>query len=184
MKAIGAIGLIATVLAGCTAQPEAVPRATAYPRPALPDTASAPYSIGAVNARLCAGVQIDAPRNGWLTATYPTLSASIHISVTDTTTAAIEQMKANRMQRLMLNVGDCPSRNREFVSAGGFAAIITTANASATPVQFLATDNERIVVSGAVFMPSTATASYDSIAPIIEFFEQEATRFLNTLCYE
>lgn len=181
---VGIALLIAAIAGGCTSQPEAVPRATAYPRVALPDTASAPYSIGVVNGRLCAAATVDTPRCGWLTATYPTVGARLHISVTDTTAAALEQVKANRMQRLLLNAADCPTTNREFTTSAGFTAMVATTTHSATPVQFLATYGCHIVVSGAVFMPAAATAAADSVAPIIQFFEGEATRLLLTLRHE
>lgn len=182
--AAGIALLLAAIAGGCTAQPEAVPRATAYPRAALPDTASVPYSIGAVSGRLCAAATVDTPRRGWLTAAYPAVGAQLHISVTDTTAAALEQVKANRMQRLLLNAGDCPTTNREFTTSAGFTAMVATTAHSATPVQFLATDGSHIVVSGAVFMPAAATAAADSVAPIIHFFESEATRLLLTLRHE
>lgn len=185
MKTAASIALImAAIAGGCTDRPEAVPRAVAYPRAALPDTAAVPYSIGAVSGRLSAAATVDAPRRGWLTAGYPTVGAQLHISVTDTTAAALEQVKANRMQRLLLNAGDCPTTNREFTTVAGFTSLVATTAHSATPVQFLATDGRHIVVSGAVFMPAAADAAPDSVAPIIEYFEHEATRLLLTLRHE
>lgn len=184
MRTALAIALMAAIAGGCTDRPAAVPRATGYPRPALPDTVSVPYSIGPVSARLSAAAAIAAPRPGWLTATYPTVGAQLHISVTDTTTEALEQVKANRMQRLLLNAGDAPTTNREFTTSGGFTAMVASTAHAATPVQFLATDGRSIVVSGAVFMPAAASAAPDSVAPIIEYFEHEATRLLITLRHE
>ena len=184
MKAAIVISALIACVSSCAPQPEAVPRATAYPRPALPDTASTTTQIGSITTRICAQAIVAQPRSDWLSVSFPTLNASIHITATDTTAQALQQVKANRMQRLMLNIGSATSSNREFTTANGFDAIITTAPHSPTPVQFLATDQSTIVVSGAVYIPEANIAAPDSIAPVIQFFEHEALRIITSIRHD
>lgn len=182
--------ILPTMLAGCTGRGDdnIVPRRTAYPRPALPDTAMAatgcaPGLYLEANARAV----IESPRPGWINVAYPGLGARIHITVTPVTAADVADVRANRMQRLSLNEGDRRSEHREWTNAAGFDILVARTEASSTPLQFLATDDSSAVVSGAVYFadPAVATTeSADSIRPILDAIERDIATSLSRLRHD
>lgn len=162
----------------------AFPRPTAYPRPNLPDTMlifpeNLPLRF-AVNAEAV----ISEPRPGWLDVAYPTLGATAHITFSEVGGDRMEDAKANRMQRLLLNAGDSPTDFSEFSNRAGFDIVMARTPGSSTPVQFIATDNSAWLVSGAVYIPASGSQSAtDSIKPVVKAVQSDIQRALNSLDY-
>ena len=175
------------ILASCAGSDErtSVPRRTAYPRPQLPDTAMVLAADAPLGFRVNAEAEAVAPRPGWLDIVYPRLGASVHVSFTPTDTSAVASVRENRMERLMLNIGDSHATNTEFVNPAGFDVLLTEAEGSLTPLQFLATDDSAWVVSGAVyFADPKAAAAVDSMRPIVKALRRDLLEALKSLNYK
>lgn len=159
-----------------------VPRRTAYPRPQLPDTAMIASRQAPMHFLVNAEARDTAPRPGWLDVAYPTLGASVHVSFTATDPLNIKAVKENRMERLMLNLGDAHAANSEFVNPAGYDILLSEAEGSLTPLQFLATDDSAWVVSGAVyFADPQAAEAVDSMRPIISALRRDLLKSLENL---
>ncbi|MGM9860823.1 MAG: hypothetical protein ACI31C_08720 [Muribaculaceae bacterium] len=179
MRATVAI-ILAALLAACAGNPDAVPRRYAYPRVATLDTAMVDVDSLLIHFCVNADAVTDRPRPDWLDVRYPAFGATWHISFTSSDD--LEEVKANRMQRLLLNAGDLPFRRDEWLNPAGMDILALVVEGAATPLQFLATDNASIVVSGAlVFDDPRACANIDSISPIINILEEDMLRSLQSL---
>jgi len=175
---------IILMLTGCggSDSQRAIPRRTAYPRPQLPDTVLATYEKAPLHFEINADANTVMPRKGWLDISYPMLGATVHVTFTETTAENIDEIRRNRMERLMLNSGDRPSTHSEFTNPSGFDVLIAETDGATTPLQFLATDSRRWVVSGAVyFNDPDAGASYDSIHPMVDALRRDITKAMTAL---
>lgn len=176
----------ASALGACTGNggKTLIPLPTAYPRPNLPDTAMIITAETPLIFPVNAQARIGNPREGWIDVAYPTLGATTHITFTHTTASEIEEVKKNRMERLMLNAGDRPVDFSEFTNRAGFSIMTAYSEGSTTPLQFLATDDSIWVVSGAVYFasPAAVTAS-DSIRPMVNAIRRDILRALTELDY-
>lgn len=160
----------------------AVPRRTAYPRVALADTAMVTADSVPVRFDVSAAARVSHPAPGWLDVAYPMYGATVHVTFTTVTAATVDAVRVNRMERLMLNMGDNPGQRHEFVNDAGYDVLAVLCDAGSTPVQFLATDGESMVVSGAVsFADPRAAAATDSVAPMVAAIYDDVMRSLYTL---
>lgn len=159
-----------------------VPRRRAFPRPALFDTVMIVADSLPVRFEVNASATTARPRPDWLDIVYAPYGATVHTSFTTVgSPAELETVKANRMERLLLNAGDHTGRRMEFVNPGGFDVMVV-ATGGTTPVQFLATDNATIVVSGAAyFADRRAAEASDSIAPYVKAIYNDIMRSMRTL---
>ncbi|MDO4320129.1 MAG: hypothetical protein Q4C34_06085 [Bacteroidales bacterium] len=178
--------LLLVALASCgdgVSRQTAVPRRTAYPRPRLLDTVMRPADAAPRRTVLVnAGAEVSSPRQGWLDVAYPIYGATMHITVTDVTPVTVDGIKANRMERVLLNAGGLPGLQSEWINPAGMSVMTLRTAGSSTPLQFLATDDSSTVVSGAVyFSDQTAVSSADSIAPVVDAIEGDIRRMLNNL---
>ena len=184
MRIIIPLLLTAILAAGCTGDQGArtVPRRTAYPRPELPDTVMAAAQGAPLHFLVNTAATAASEKDGWLNISYPPLGATVFVTFTPTTPAEAAGIKANRMERLMLNSGDHPSEHTEFITAHGFSALMVRTDGISTPVQFIATDDSAWVVSGAVYFndPNAAEAT-DSIRPMAEAIAGDVFRALKEL---
>lgn len=176
--------LIATAMAACgTSDSSApVPRRYAYPRVPQLDTVMAPLAATPVAMMVNKSATVGSDKSGWYNITYPTLGATMYLTVTHVSADDIEDVRANRMERLVLNAGGRPTRHTEFETPRGFAVYAVRTENSATPLQFLATDGSSAVVSAAVyFADPRAAESADSIAPAVDAIEADMFRVINSL---
>lgn len=172
------IGLAALILAGCsTGETHPVPKRTAYPRTAvLPDSTTL-STVGPIKLKINSSAAISHPRADWLDAKYTDLGATLHLS---TMQNADEADKANRRERISLNLGGVSATIKSFTTPSGFdCEVISTAEGPATPVQFLAVRDGQML-SGA-FVLSGKTTPADSIRPIVAELEREAISILNSV---
>jgi hypothetical protein len=173
--------LIATI-AACTEQGADVPRRKAFPRVATLDTTMRQAANVPIRMDINAAAIDSVPHPNWLDVKYPKYGATMHITFSPTTPAEVAKIKANRMERLLLNVGDCPTVNREFTNRAGYSIVVARSQGSATPLQFIATDDSSMVVSGAVYMADPRAASeIDSITPTIDAIAADIDRAMATL---
>ena len=189
------VGLLAIAVWDCTSSGKndcpAVPRPTAYPRietyprtysdtgfPALTIEAndSAVYDTD-YESRTASGLR-------WLSIVYPKYNATLYCTYTPVTAVLpLRQTLDNREQRMALNAGAEESLLTEFCNGGGISCrLLVTPGGTITPVQFLATDSARFVLSGSLHLknPDCAPAA-DSIRPIVEAVEADVTHLLKNL---
>jgi len=162
-----------------------VPRRRAYPRVEIPDTVMLQAEGMPLHMPVNAGAVVESPRPGWLDVTYPGLGAQLHITFTGVNSAAeLAAVKANRMERLSLNAGERGGDAREYVNDYGFDIYVLRTDGSATPVQFLATDDSAWVVSGvAYFGTHPGSGAVDSLRPMVDAVERDIVKSLDALCH-
>lgn len=177
-----AAAVLSCAMAACSGSPAAVPRRTAYPRVAAVDSALRPVDGLPVYFEVSRSALVGRPSDGWLDVAYPMYGATAHMTFTEATGTALESVRANRMERALLNAGGLPTDRREWRNAAGFDIMTMRTDGCSTPFQFLATDGERVVVSGAVYFASPqAVMNTDSIAPMLDAMEADIARALGRM---
>lgn len=181
MKAIARIAagiLILTVASGCGGESKeadgVIARQRAYPRQELCDTVYKDCGLPAgfmVNAGAEAKDVTPSGKQStpaqWVDISYPTYRATIHCTFMPVDDATRDAATANRMERMMLNIGDNFADQTELDSPGGFHSMILLTGADTpTPVQFLSV-GERWVISGALQFADENVRT-DSVMPILE----------------
>lgn len=161
------------------------PMPVAYARPNLPDTLLAAPDFAPLSFPVNASATLSSEHRGWLNVAYPTLGATVHITFTPTNADSISSVQENRMERLLLNAGDNYTDFSEFTNPAGFDIIVATSEGGLTPLQFLATDHDKWVVSGAVYFSNPeASTAIDSIKPIVGAIRNDIVRGLTSLNYK
>lgn len=176
-----AAALLATAC-GDSHSGDAVPRRQAYQRIAALDTATTDYALGK-NIRLALSSSADTTgnREGWLTARYAPIGATLYLSATDEPDEeALRRAVANRRQRISLNLGGAVARTDNYATASGFdCEAVVCFDGCATPVQFIATRGNELV-SGAFVLSGKASPA-DSVRPVIEELEKECFALTHSL---
>lgn len=164
---------------GCSrsdSETEAIPRPQAFPRMQLYDTIY-------VSSDLPAGFEInrsasvrhhsqDSGDSGsaplWIDIAYPAYGATVSCTFIPVVREdKRENVIANRLQRMSLNIGENFAEQTEMSSPGGYSTIILdTRGSSVTPLQFLSSGREWII-SGAMYF-SRDSITTDSVRPAIE----------------
>lgn len=184
-------GIVAIIMAGCTGGDTnvAVPRRHAYPRINVYDREYCEYSDGRLSFEINSGATTftdSLSENGarWLTLKYPRYNASLFLTATPVTGATMERVIDNRLERMAMNVHTSDVGQIDPENLHGFTAMVlyTPNGGTSTPVQFLASDSCRWVVSGAVFIDDAAAVSRrDSIKPVVEALLGDVEHLLTTL---
>ncbi len=180
MTRIFAILIVSVIFCGCSNR-KPVPRREAYPRVQLLDTvmvaAEAPaYFL--VNSQ----ARVEQSREDWLTVAYDTYGATMYVTFTETLPSSVDEVKRNRMERLLLNSGEQLSHHSEFTTSYGYDVVLSYSEGTATPLQFIATDNSSMVVSGAVYFANPkAPEAVDSITPVIDALRGDIMRAMINL---
>lgn len=182
----GAVAVAAAVvlcaLAGCTAGESTVPRRPAYPRVAALDTVPQTVDGLPVFFEVSRSARVGRPSDNWLDVAYPMYGATAHVTFTAASGEELDEVRANRMERALLNAGGLPTGRREWRNPAGFDIMTMRTDGCSTPFQFLATDGRGMVVSGAVYFASPrAVLETDSIAPMLDAMEADLTRALGRM---
>ncbi|MDE6197384.1 MAG: hypothetical protein K2F91_05910 [Muribaculaceae bacterium] len=162
---------------------DATPRRYAYPRVETPAASRMEVSAGGIRTDVSTSATVTHPGENWLDAAYPAYGATLHLSsVTLPDSNSLAEALANRRQRISLNTGGRRTRTDSFTNDAGFCCEMITADdgATATPVQFIATDSRHNLVSGAIVLHGS-TEPADSIRPVTEILKDEAFRILNSI---
>lgn len=178
--------LLTATMLGCTDKHShnvAVPKPTAYPRIADPGTEYIAVDSLPVVLMANAAATVIRPRSLWLDITYPGLGVTLHVSLSPTSPGEIDRVIANRSERMALNVADVSSTSEIQLDSPDFSSVvISSPETRSTPLQFLAHDGERLVISGAAFFSNvTPDASIDSLAPIVSYIERDIVHALSNL---
>ncbi len=187
-RPVVAAAVAVTVLSGCgeRRQPP-VPRQHAYQRIELYDRDYKTVEAGGVDilvnrcARLL-GDSTSSTGSRWLTWSYPRYRATVYLTVTPVNPVTLSDVIDNRLERISLNAYGthpevCEAGNGKFDGA-----VYVSMSGTATPVQFLSTDNLSTVVSGAVSLDDeAAVANNDSVAPVIRALKADMIEMLESL---
>ena len=173
------------IAASCTGRHDSessVPRRHAFPRVELLDTARQHVVANGITLSLSSSAYAESPRLDWITARYPSLGATLHLSVSHfDDESALAEAISNRRQRMALNTGGSTPRTDSFSTTEGWICErVTAPERVATPVQFIATGPGNTLVSGAFALPGNLTPA-DSLRPIVEELDNEAFRILTML---
>lgn len=158
----------------------ACPRPMAYPRPVIYDTvyAAAPdmpvrFEVNVQATLLAPAVSGSAPAGTrWLNVGYPDYGATLFCTFTPVSSDADRsKVVGNRMERMMMNLGDNYATQTEVASPdGGYSSvIISSLGQTLTPVQFVS-QGRQWVISGALQFntPADAPIRPDSVKPYID----------------
>ncbi len=117
---------------------------------------------------------------------YPRYRAAIFVTIfalPDDDEAELADMMRLRQRRISLNLGDTPFKvDKSTNSTGMKIQVVRAESAVPTPVQLLATDKHRRIVSATAFVDfCPSTTATDSLAPIIDALYADMTRIAATL---
>lgn len=187
MRPIALISACALMLIGCKGQPHRpVPRQEAFHRVAaygedyvIPDGLPLKF---AVNAQATHTVEQQPEGITWLTIAYPAYGAHAYCTFTPLKPNTRKKTIANRLERIMLNLGDAHADKEEFETAGGcIATMLTTAHAPMAPVQFLCVSPRWAVSGNAVIGSASPDTPADSLAPIVKIIARDIRHALMAL---
>lgn len=181
------IVILAVATVSCRREEDrATPRPRAYPRIEVPQ---ADYTVAeGVPVHMEVNSHAEYSLHGgetpgwiWIDVRYPTLGATLSMTVTpELDAAALEQALDNRLERIGLNNGGRSGESRTIRSPGGFMSRMVTLGAgTVTPLQFVSVSNRRLV-SGALVL-DRAAASADSLRPVVECAGRDIVHLLNNL---
>ncbi|MCM1310917.1 MAG: hypothetical protein NC301_07835 [Bacteroides sp.] len=166
--------LLAAILGGCTdRRPAAVPRRQAYPRI---ETYPAEYhsvSLSGIDLRINNSAAYSAGENGWFNISYP----AYDVTVNATLSPYSPEVVINRLERIDRNLGGAAAQ----VARLSRGIVVVAPGVLRTPVQFLATDSARWVISGVAVSNFPPQTDPDSVAPIVDALAADMTILVNNL---
>lgn len=151
----------------------------AYPRPVIYDTVYAAAPDMPVKFEVNARASLESPSvsgtapagTHWLNIGYPDYGATLFCTFTPVSSDADRsKVVGNRMERMMMNLGDNYATQTEVASPDGYSSvIISSLGQTLTPVQFVS-QGRRWVISGALQFntPADAPIRPDSVKPYID----------------
>ncbi|MDE6489942.1 MAG: hypothetical protein K2L49_02155 [Muribaculaceae bacterium] len=170
-----------------------VPRPEGYPRIELyPPSYTVVSPVGGLSLEVNSGAVVDTARIGgaaettsrWFNLQYPDYRAVIYCTYTPVDKASVASVLDNRRERMALNSGGLPGEIVEVENRNGVTGqLLVTPAGSVNPVQFLATDSRRFVLSGAMTFIGAATVDADSVAPVVDAVCADMIHMLTTLSW-
>lgn len=184
-----AAALLTSVATACKSDKSsrAVPRPDAWPRIEVPEAEYVEQAYSGVNLAINRSAQVemkDANEGLWLDVSYPEFPGSvIYLSVSNLKDEeGLRAAIANRRQRMELNAGGATTELTELSSEGGWTAeLALTRSSLTTPLQFLAHDGKKRLISGALYLNYPSETSSDSVAPIVRAVNRDIERMLQSL---
>lgn len=169
-----------------------MPRQKAYPRITTHDSTFTPLTSSPIHFEIstAATISLDSINSGntscensrWLNVSYNDYNAVIYCTFTPVDTSSIDDVIANRTERMALNVGGNASELTELTNVNGFTSrILSSLESAVTPVQFLSTDGNDWVVTGALHFTNATTADIDSLKPVINVIKRDIIHSLKTI---
>lgn len=179
------ITLAATCATACGGHDDtATPRRRAYQR--IEAYAPEYTAVDSLPVRLLvnSSATVSRPRRDWVNVSYTRYNATVFISVSEADSGNIDDVIANRIERIALNAGDVRVDALD-IDNGRFSSTLYDAPAAvAMPLQFVATDGKSLVVSASVFFDNAdRITSLDSVAPAVEAIRRDLTTALDSLDY-
>lgn len=179
------IATIVTIMSACTGKSSnvSVPRPVAYPRVAELDSSYVALDSIPLYIEINRSVVIKRSGGLWFDIVYPDYGAVVYVTLTSTSPDSMQSVIANRRERITLNIADAANTIYTEITSPCFTSVLVHSPMSyATPLQFLASDGERWVVSGAAFFHDVRhEAPADSLRPMIETIRRDLVHTLSTL---
>lgn len=162
----------------------AIPRRTAYPRVQLCDTVYDAVEWGGMRLSLNSGATVSVDSRvdgtGWINVAYPGYGAVVRLTLSFP--ADIAAVMDNRMQRIGLNAGDSPTAVTRLSGHGVDGIIVEAPGAAVTPLQLLATDHSRYVLSGAVeFTDTVSMSDAEARRPVVDALRRDMIHLIESL---
>lgn len=154
--------------------PAPVPRPRAYPRLRTYPPAYHVERVQGVAIAVNDSALLSEPRPGWFDLHYPLYDLTVHCTLS---TGEVGAVLANRGERMARNVGGAYAEITQWPGA----TLIVAPGALLTPVQFVATDSARLVLSGTAVANWPEGTSPDSVGPLIRAVEADMTHLLREL---
>lgn len=171
--------LCLALLGACSRRPAPAPRPQAWPRIKV-----YPEAYTEVNGLMVNDSALVEPgtAEGWFDIVYPAYDARINCTLTHAESSLqLQSIIDNRLERLERNIGGTPGELIELTSEEGMGCLVMVApGALATPVQFLATDSTRCVLSGSAVFASPGLTP-DSVAPAVEAVRRDVIYMMKHL---
>lgn len=190
MKLFISFSVAASLLfAGCGNEHRPVPRPYAWPRTVMMGDSLREIDFESVkwlvNSEADVTVRRATKEVVWVDISYPPYNATLYLTISFAEGAALDSAIDNRLQRISLNLGQASAERRDISSTSGeFEGIMLRATSPVTtPLQFLATDDKRVAVSGVLVMEQAAV-NPDSLAPAIYALHSEFKQALSSLSYD
>lgn len=167
-----------------------IPRQTAYSRIVVPDTIYNELQDTPLEFRINASAVASrdtshnvADGSWWYNVGYPSLGVTMHCTFSNVEGRKLSEAIANRQERMALNVGDLVAEITELDNPGGFYSTIVKSNGvTATPLQFLSTNNKDWLVYGVLyFNDESSIANPDSVSPIVSAVNRDIIHALKNL---
>lgn len=181
-------------LMSCTVRDDktAVPKPEGWPRIEVPAQNYTDRTIGGINLRLnseaTANTETRVDGNQWIDITYPQFrQAKIYLTLSSATADEMQNVLANRHERMELNTGGALTELTELTSEGEWQCeLAMTRNSLTTPLQLLAHDSIHAngighVLSGALYLDVPPHTAPDSIAPIVRAIKDDMLTLLKHL---
>ncbi len=177
---------LALSVTACGGESKPVPRPRAFHRIEIPAATYDTLTAGNISLLTNSAARVvEKPAEGnsqWIDITYPGMgNATVYCSITEVTPATASAVTDNRLERMALNSGGHRSEITEFDTPSGFSCrLMTTPAGTATPVQFLAVGESK-VVSGVLMVNVSTGFRPDSIAPVVEAVGRDMITLMTNL---
>ena len=133
-----------------------------------------------------AAATVRRPRPGAVDIVYPRYNATIHLSLVTLPAddpEAISRARHSRLERAALNLGATRASDSQHTNPAGFSVITLRAlSAIPTPLQLIADDGRRHLLSATAFVGFTPSPSAtDSLAPLIDALQGDMRHLADKL---
>lgn len=182
MKHLAAILLCALALGACQRPSPPVPRPRGFARVAGYGDSLRSVCIEGVTMDINAGATLSRPAPAWLDASFGRYGATLHLAVVHTGGADhMQSALRNRHERMSLNLSGRRAQVQTLTSTGGFAVeFVQALEPAPVPLQFVATNDNGILVSGAVVFAGPVEPA-DSLSPMLADLERQLRAIVNSL---
>ncbi|MBR5333031.1 MAG: hypothetical protein IKV32_07035 [Muribaculaceae bacterium] len=179
---------LSLILCECSDNNVATPRRKAFPRIITHDSTfyvmeNLPihFEISKIASITLDSASVSSSNNSrWINIYYKPYNATIYCTFTQADNASIKEVLSNRSERMALNSGGLTSELIELTNANKFySQILITEQNKVTPIQFLSTNNQNWVISGALCIDKYK--NIDSIRPVINVVKRDIIHSLKTI---
>ncbi len=177
--------VVTLLLISCSggSRPAAVPKPTAYPRVADPGTVYSAIDSLPLHIEANTAATVSRPSENWIDISYPAWHVTVHVTLSAVSPDNIDRVIANRTERMALNITSQTSVDESNIESSDFTSLLLSSpDTRSTPLQFLASDGQNWVVSGAAFFDDVAPdAPVDSLAQVVGYLSRDLRHTLSTL---
>lgn len=179
-------------IARCTANNYEIPKPEAYPYIEPYDSVYVCYDSLPVSFDINAAAQTKiipsemadtlGIKSNWLNIRYPRYEATLHCTALRGNNALILSHLENRKKRIEMNLLNIPAHSIHIEDPDNkfTSELFFSSGESMTPIQFLATDSNTFILSGALRFDREIN-DHDSVSPVIEYITRDIVQMLQTV---